>query len=87
MRDYSYQDMLRMQEDAAHRVREMKKRATIVMEDETAPTETTVSAERKGLVQQLLSDGDSVLILSILALISGESSDHLTDLALLYILL
>lgn len=36
MRDYSYQDMLKMQEDAANRVREMKRRATVVLEDEGA---------------------------------------------------
>ena len=35
MRDYTYQDMLRMQEEAAVRVREMKKRATLVMDEET----------------------------------------------------
>ena len=35
MADYTYNDMLRMQEEAAERVRQMKKRATIVMEDET----------------------------------------------------
>lgn len=34
MRDYTYQDMLRMQEEAANRVREMKKRATIAVESE-----------------------------------------------------
>lgn len=35
MRDYSYNDMLRMQQEAAERVREMKKRAAIVVDDET----------------------------------------------------
>lgn len=35
MRDYTYQDMLRMQEEAAVRVREMKKRATLIMDDES----------------------------------------------------
>ena len=35
MADYTYSDMLRMQEEAAERVRQMKKRATLVMEDET----------------------------------------------------
>lgn len=34
MRDYTYQDMLRMQEEAAFRVREMKKRAALAMDDE-----------------------------------------------------
>lgn len=38
MRDYTYQDMLRMQEEAAVRVREMKKRATLVMEEEPEQT-------------------------------------------------
>lgn len=38
MRDYTYQDMLRMQEEAAVRVREMKKRATLVMEEESEHT-------------------------------------------------
>ena len=35
MHDYTYQDMLRMQEEAAVRVREMKKRATLIMDDES----------------------------------------------------
>lgn len=34
MREYTYQDMLKMQEDAANRVREMKKRAAIAVEDD-----------------------------------------------------
>ena len=39
MRDYSYQDMLRMQEEAAYRVREMKKRATLALDEETQPAQ------------------------------------------------
>lgn len=39
MRDYSYQDMLRMQEEAAYRVREMKKRATLALDEETQPVQ------------------------------------------------
>ncbi len=35
MADYTYNDMLRMQKEAAERVRQMKKRATIITEDET----------------------------------------------------
>ncbi len=38
MRDYTYQDMLKMQEDAAIRVREMKKRATVALEENTSTT-------------------------------------------------
>ncbi len=34
MAEYTYNDMLRMQEEAAERVRQMKKRATLAMEDE-----------------------------------------------------
>lgn len=37
MREYTYQDMLRMQEEAAVRVREMKKRATLAVEGEDEP--------------------------------------------------
>lgn len=38
MQDYTYQDMLKMQEEAARRVREMKKRAALaVEEDRPAP--------------------------------------------------
>lgn len=36
MRDYSYEDMLKMQQEAAMRVREMKKRAAITVEEEPA---------------------------------------------------
>lgn len=34
MKDYTYQDMLKMQEEAAQRVREMKKRAAIAVEND-----------------------------------------------------
>lgn len=34
MKDYTYQDMLKMQEEAAQRVREMKKRASIAVEND-----------------------------------------------------
>lgn len=34
MADYTYNDMLRMQEEAAERVRAMKKRAALVMDDD-----------------------------------------------------
>ncbi len=37
MRDYSYQEMLKMQEEAAIRVKEMKRRASIVSENENQP--------------------------------------------------
>ncbi len=49
MRDYTYQDMLRMQEEAACRVREMKKRATLAMDDEsgTAPKKVPLPDEVK----------------------------------------
>lgn len=39
MKDYTYQDMLKMQEDAAVRVREMKRRAAIAVESEQAAEE------------------------------------------------
>ncbi len=39
MKDYSYQDMLKMQEDAAVRVREMKRRAAIAVEAEQSAAE------------------------------------------------
>lgn len=42
MRDYTYQDMLRMQEEAAFRVREMKKRATLAMDDEPESSQKKV---------------------------------------------
>lgn len=34
MKDYTYQDMIKMQEDAAVRVREMKRRAAIAVEED-----------------------------------------------------
>lgn len=34
MRDYSYEEMLKMQQEAAMRVREMKKRAAITVEED-----------------------------------------------------
>lgn len=42
MRDYTYQDMLRMQEEAAYRVREMKKRASLAMDDESESAQKKV---------------------------------------------
>ena len=42
MRDYSYEDMLRMQQEAAVRVREMKKRAAIISDEELPPKKTVI---------------------------------------------
>lgn len=47
MRDYTYQDMLRMQEEAAVRVREMKKRATLIMDDESESTKEREKISKK----------------------------------------
>lgn len=42
MKDYTYQDMLKMQEEAAVRVREMKKRAAVAIEsEENKPSQET----------------------------------------------
>ena len=84
MRDYSYQDMLRMQEDAAVRVREMKKRAAIIAAPEQEKGE---GSSEGGLLSKLLSDTESLLIVAVLALLVSENTDNLTGLALLYILL
>ncbi len=40
MRDYSYEDMLKMQQEAAIRVREMKKRAAITVDEDEVPKKT-----------------------------------------------
>lgn len=88
MREYSYQDMLRMQEDAADRVREMKKRATLAMDDECPSADNDRHDEKKqGLFELLAGDSDALLILALLAVIACESNDYLISLALLYILL
>lgn len=84
MRDYTYQDMLRMQEDAAIRVREMKKRAAIITDP--GPEDGEASQEG-GLLKKLLSDTESLLIVAVLALLASENTDNFTELALLYILL
>ena len=84
MRDYTYQDMLRMQEDAAIRVREMKKRAAIITDPEPDDAETSRDG---GLLKTLLSDTESLLLVALLALLSSENTDNFTQLALLYILL
>ncbi|MBR5233875.1 MAG: hypothetical protein IKW03_06665 [Clostridia bacterium] len=42
MADYTYNDMLRMQEEAARRVREMKKRAAIVAEEDESPVRKSI---------------------------------------------
>lgn len=114
--DYTYQDMLKMQEEAAVRVREMKKRAAIAVEnDEKISTATEQKAlpdevkrisypvelpedalnissqpqeERTGGILDIIkTDSDSMLILFILILLAQEETDHLTSLALLYLLL
>lgn len=129
MRDYSYQEMLKMQEDAARRVREMKKRAAIAVdEDESLPKENkpplpdevkrismpvelpqedreevcehdtpseTIKEHHSdspdmgihGLIKFFSNDKDALLILAVLAVISGEKIDYMTSLALLYLLL
>ena len=84
MKDYTYQDMLRMQEDAAERVREMKKRASIITDEAPA---AAVTENGGGLLKTLLSDTASLLIVSVLSLLASEGSDNFTQLALLYILL
>ena len=86
MKDYTYQDMLKMQEDAAFRVREMKKRATLVMDENEQQSE--VSEEKnKGFLETLLRDSDAVLVIALLVLVMNEKNDYLTNLALMYILL
>jgi hypothetical protein len=40
MRDYTYEDMLKMQQEAAIRVREMKKRAAITADEDEPMTKT-----------------------------------------------
>lgn len=86
MKDYTYQDMLRMQEDAANRVREMKKRASVIT-GEDIPEKTQTPDSNGGLVKLLLSDTEALLLTAVLALLSGEGGDSFTQLALLYILL
>ena len=114
MKDYTYQDMLKMQEDAAVRVREMKRRAAIAVEEDNNKTEEktknvipdqvkhisypveienteykdeTITEKQPVKSDTLKSDGDSMLILLILILISRDEADPLTSLALLYLLL
>mgnify|MGYP006991697744 CR=1 FL=1 len=110
MVEYTYQDMVKMQEEAAVRVREMKRRAAIAVEDDepeknsipdqvkriSYPVEITVSQNdeneessgQDNSPQEILkADSDSVLILLILVLLSGEEADPMLSLALLYLLL
>lgn len=44
--EYTYQDMLKMQEDAAKRVREMKKRAALAVSDEPPQRGSDDSSKR-----------------------------------------
>ncbi len=113
MRDYTYQDMLKMQEDAANRVREMKKRAAIAVGDEeenktprnTIPDEVRhisypvelpepVREEEQqstpphtGIFDFLKNDKDAMLIVALLVVLSGEETDLLTSMALIYLIL
>ncbi len=87
MKDYTYQDMLKMQEDAAYRVREMKKRATLVMDENEQLTETQKTENKKGVLDILLQDSDAVLVIALLFLIMSEKNDYPINLALMYILL
>lgn len=87
MKDYTYQDMLKMQEDAAYRVREMKKRATIVMDENEQIPDFQQKEMKKGVLDILLQDSDAMLITALLFLIMSEKNDYLTNLALMYILL
>ncbi len=87
MKDYTYQDMLKMQEDAAFRVREMKKRATIVADDARKNHSSAESEKKKGILETLLQDSDSVLIISLLFLVMSEKNDYFLNLALMYILM
>jgi hypothetical protein len=87
MKDYTYQDMLKMQEDAAFRVREMKKRATLVMDEDEQISQSPKPEIRKGLLDTLLQDSDTVLVVALLMLVMSEKNDYLINLALMYILL
>ena len=87
MKDYTYQDMLKMQEDAAYRVREMKKRATIVADDARINHFSEESEKKKGVLETFLQDSDSVLIISLLFLVMSEKNDYFLNLALMYILM
>ncbi len=87
MKDYSYQDMLKMQEDAAFRVREMKKRATLVADDARKNHSAQENEKKKGILETLLQDSDSVLIISLLFLVMSEKNDYFLNLALMYILM
>ena len=87
MKDYTYQDMLKMQEDAAYRVREMKKRATIVADDARMNHFSEESEKNKGVFETFLQDSDSVLIISLLFLVMSEKNDYFLNLALMYILM
>ncbi len=87
MKDYTYQDMLKMQEDAAYRVREMKKRATLAVDENEQLAEAQNNDNKKGVLDILLQDSDAVLITALLFLIMSEKNDYLTNLALMYILL
>ena len=87
MKDYTYQDMLKMQEDAAFRVREMKKRATLVMDENEEKIQPSEKLNNVGFLGTLLQDSDTVLVMAILVLVMNEKNDYLTNLALMYILL
>lgn len=117
MRDYTYQDMLKMQEDAAKRVREMKKRAAIAVEEDVVPspikrnlpdevkrisypvelpepdmTDDAIEPvieknEGRGILKMLTEDKDAMLILALILIVSQDSSDYMTSLSLLYLLL
>ena len=87
MKDYTYQDMLKMQEDAAYRVREMKKRATIVMDENEQIPDFQQKEMKKGVLDILLQDSDAMLVISLIMLMTAEKNDYLTNFALMYILL
>lgn len=99
MREYTYGEIMKMQEDALRRVEDMRKKsdeaAKSFKEEAPALPEKAEKGEARGIVKSGNGfdvrptggvDSDTALLLSLLLLLSDEGADEELLLALLYIL-
>ena len=79
-RDYTYQELMAMQEEATQRVREMQRRAQLTAQG-------AVPGKRPLPLGLAEGSSDQSLLLALMLLLNGEGADELLLLALLYIMM
>ncbi len=92
-REYTSEEILAMQKDAVRRVAQMRKLSQTRVQQSPVPQKEepslarTPEEESAGILDTLLSDSDTLLILGVLFLLIREKADAKLILALVYLLL